>query len=114
MRSGYYKDVPADPIEKYGSVGAEIRWLIRAEEGSGAFSMRVVTIQPGGHIGLHSHAEEHQIFVLSGQGRALSGGRGAEMARGAFLHLLGGEEHIFENAGSDSLEFICCISNPDK
>jgi quercetin dioxygenase-like cupin family protein len=114
MLVGHYTDKPDEPQEKPGNRGATMRRLITGDENAENFFMRVVVIEPGGCIGLHSHPYEHEIFVLNGVGRAMVEDGGTDVMPGDYVFIPGHEVHGFENTGAEPLEFICCISNPDR
>ena len=44
-------------------------------DGAPSFSMRQFEVAPGGHTPKHSHAHEHEVFVLEGTGVVLEGDR---------------------------------------
>jgi len=114
MLVGHYTDKTNEPQTKAGSQGAKMRTLIALDEGANTFFMRLVTIEPGGFIGLHSHPYEHEIYVLSGRGRATTEDSGADVESGNHVFIPGDEMHGFENTGDETLQFICCIPNPDR
>ena len=76
--------------------------------------MRRIVVEAGGQVPEHTHAEEHEIYVLTGQGEARSEGEKAAMTPGDFLFVPGGEKHSFVNTGPDELTFICCINAVKK
>ncbi|MFH1675921.1 MAG: cupin domain-containing protein, partial [bacterium] len=63
MNSGFYRDIEPVPQTKAGTQKTDLRTLIGKGDGVNVFSMRVITIAPGGFIGMHSHPYEHEIFV---------------------------------------------------
>ena len=112
MLSGYYKDVEAIEQTKYGTQKTVMRWLMSPDNGAPVFSMRVVTIQPGGFVGMHEHPYEHEVFVLSGTGTAKTQTESVDLKPGDFLFVPpDAGEHTFINTGDDVFEFICCIPN---
>ena len=93
-----------------GSTGVHVRWLIREEDGALRYAMRRFEIKPGGHIGLHSHPEEHEIYVLSGRGEiSESTGLKIVVAQGDVLYVPPQEEHGYRNLSNDSFVFLCII-----
>ena len=113
MLHGHYSDVEAEQIDKYDSRSASMRWLISKDNGAPNFAMRVVTIEPGGIVGMHEHPNEHEIFVIRGRVRAVAVGESVDLTEGDFLLIPENAGlHSFENTGDDTLEFICCIPNP--
>ncbi len=113
MITGHYTDVEAVPQTKYGTQKTVMRWLIGENNSAPNFAMRLVTIEPGGFVGMHDHPYEHEVFVLKGTARVTEGDEVAEVREGGFVFVTPGITHGFENIGDDILEFICCIPNTD-
>jgi quercetin dioxygenase-like cupin family protein len=85
------------------------RWVIGRKEGAPNFAMRVAELDPGSASPLHTHQEEHEVFVLSGSGKVRAGGKQAELAEGDVVFIQPLEEHTFINDGEELLRFICVI-----
>jgi quercetin dioxygenase-like cupin family protein len=109
MKIGHYTDIPGEPQSNYGTTGTVLRTLIARDAGARIFSLRVITIEPRGQIGLHSHNWEHEIFVIRGKGRAFTKTESVDMNPDDFIWIPPDEEHGFENTGDVALEFVCCI-----
>lgn len=104
----HYTDVPADDVEGE-AVGVKIRWLIDEKSGAPNFAMRHFEVAPGGHTPLHSHAWEHEVFGLSGEGVVVGADGEKPFRAGDFVFMPPGEKHQFRNTGSDSLTMICIV-----
>jgi quercetin dioxygenase-like cupin family protein len=103
-----YSDVPAAPVEG-GATKTTIRELITVREGAPNFAMRLFELQPGGHTPLHSHAWEHEVFIVEGAG-AVNGDQAPRPFRaGDSVFIPGDEKHQFANGGPGLLRFICVI-----
>ena len=90
------------------SQGVEMRPLITQRDGAPRFSMRVFTLQPGGHTPYHAHEWEHEVYILEGAG-VVCGTDGERPLRcGDSVFLAPFEEHQFR-AGVEGLQFICCV-----
>jgi quercetin dioxygenase-like cupin family protein len=89
--------------------GAGLRWIIGPKEGASTFAMRVAELEPGASTPLHSHDGEHEIFVLSGSGRVVSGGQELALHEGDAVFIPPMEEHCFSNDGKITFQFICAI-----
>jgi len=109
MQVGYFIDKAAEPQTKGDNVGTVLRRLIAEEEGAKVFSMRLITIDPDGKIGLHEHPWEHEIFVVRGKGRVFTEGKTEDLSPGNYVWIPPSEKHGFENVDSEPLEFVCCI-----
>lgn len=84
---------------------------ISAADGTPQFSVRVFTIEPGGHTPYHTHAFEHLNYVIQGRG-ALVAEDGTEhpVKQGDFALVLPNEKHQYRNAADDQpLIMICAV-----
>ena len=84
---------------------------ISAADGTPQFSVRVFTIEPGGHTPYHTHAFEHLNYVIQGHG-ALVAEDGTEhpVKQGDFALVLPNEKHQYRNAADDQpLIMICAV-----
>lgn len=107
-------EVTAEKAPMPGAKEAYIQWLIAKPQGADNFFMRRIILKEGGHIPDHSHPEEHEIYILTGQGKVTSNGESVGVKPGDFIFVPGGEVHSFTNTGSEELTFICCINNTAK
>ena len=110
MFIGSVHDVEAEDLRIAGVQGAKIRWLIGEREGAEEFATRVVTLEKGGEIPLHSHPVVHQQFVLKGNGVVLSEEGERELHPGDFVFVPSNENHGLRNTGDEDFELICCIN----
>lgn len=84
---------------------------ISAVDGTPQFSVRVFTIEPGGHTPYHAHAFEHLNYIIQGRG-ALVAADGTEhpVKQGDFALVLPNEKHQYRNAADDQpLVMICAV-----
>ena len=110
---GYYKDVVAEEFSSDMAQKTSIRWLIKKEDGANTFAMRVITVGEDGHINLHYHPWEHEIFILEGEADIQIGSNKYHVSEGHFLYIPPNVEHEYWNSGKSILKFICLIpSNP--
>lgn len=93
--------------------GVTIRWLWAGPDGAPNFALRLITVQPGAATPYHTHPFEHEVFIL--QGKALLKGveREYELEPGDTALVLPDEEHNFQNAGPEPLQFLCAIPLPE-
>lgn len=110
-----FRDVVEENVTVAGSTGATIRWLITEKDGALRYAMRRFEIKPGGHIGLHNHPEEHEIYVLSGKARIFND-KGEEFVAspGDVLFVPPYEKHGYENLGGEVFAFLCVIPILEK
>ena len=74
----------------------------------------VMTIPPGGDIGLETHEDNDQILnFLSGSGEALVGGETRPVTPGDLVVVPAGTEHNFTNTGPNPLVLSTVYGPPD-
>jgi quercetin dioxygenase-like cupin family protein len=74
--------------------------------------MRFFEIAPGGHTPKHSHAHEHEVFILEGSGVVVEGSREHPLQAGTAVFVAPDELHQFRNTGAGTLKFLCLIPHP--
>ncbi len=101
--------VPTENVTSYNSTGTTIQWFVKAGDVP-HFMMRRFTIKPGGQIGVHTHPEEHEIYILAGE-VVLIGASGAETVgkAGDFVYVPPQEPHGYANKGKKDVQFLCVI-----
>ena len=105
----HYTEVPAQVFGDEAP-GTSIRWLIDDDhDGAPVYALRMIEVEPGGHTPRHSHAFEHENFVVEGQGRVLLNGEWHPLQPGDVVFVPGGAEHTYENTGSAPFKFLCGI-----
>lgn len=74
----------------------------------------VMTIPPGGEIGLETHGDNDQILhFLSGTGEAFVGGETRPVVHGDLVIVPAGIEHNFTNTGPNPLVLTTVYGPPD-
>ena len=109
MWTDHYSKTAAAPMDNPLAKGVTMRILIGDNRGAPNFIMRLFEVQPGGHSPRHSHAFEHEIFVLDGKASIFGGGAEKEAGPGFAVFIPGNEEHQIRNAGDSVLRFLCLI-----
>ncbi|MFO8059451.1 MAG: cupin domain-containing protein [Bacillota bacterium] len=89
--------------------GVTMRVAIGPDEGAPFFNMRVFEVEPGHATPYHSHWWEHEVFVLSGEGVAVSEQGEREIGPGDTILVPGDAMHRFRNTGDQVLRFICLV-----
>ena len=105
----HYDSVKAKNVEMEGASKIKVRWLITKEMGAKNFAMRIFEIEPDGHIPLHKHPWEHEVFVLEGEGEFFDGEKATPFKFGDVVFVLPNELHQFRNSGRVLLRIICLI-----
>ena len=109
MKIAKSSDVLKSPVETEGAKDVAIRWLISKEDGAENFAMRMFEVQPGGHTPLHTHPQEHEVFVLEGQGTFVYEGKENPFESQFVIFVPPNKEHQFKNTGSSVLRMLCII-----
>ncbi|MEZ5069870.1 MAG: cupin domain-containing protein [Bacteroidales bacterium] len=109
------KVIPLTSVEKKevkmdGAQGATRQLPIGREDGTPNFSLRVFTVEPGGHTPYHHHPYEHVNYVIEGQG-ALVNEAGVEtpLKAGDFALVMPDEKHQYRNKGDKPFKMICGV-----
>jgi len=83
--------------------------LLGREDGMPTMSVRVFTLEPGGHTPQHAHPYEHVNYVIEGKGQLWSEERVRDIKRGDFMLVEPDERHQFRNPSDKPLVFICLV-----
>ena len=106
------QEIEAAPVEMDGAAGCKIRCLIGEPDGAPSFSMRQFEIAPGGYTPKHSHAHEHEVYILAGTGVVWEGDVEHPLGPGTTVYVDPNTVHQFQNTGSGPLRFLCLIPHP--
>jgi quercetin dioxygenase-like cupin family protein len=112
MKIVHYEQLEAAPVTSDGAANCRMRCLIGPNDAAPSFSMRHFEIGPGGHTPKHSHAHEHEVFVLEGSGVAVEGDREHPLRPGVAVYVPPNQSHQFRNTGAGALKFLCLIPHP--
>lgn len=78
-------------------------------EGAPNFVMRVFEIESGCSTPYHTHAWEHEMFVVRGEGTLKSGDREITLNEGDAVMVLPDEKHGVFNTGLGLMTVICVV-----
>ncbi len=110
-----YEEREETEVDKPGVEKTTVRWLIGRRSGAKTYAMRVFTMAPGGIIPLHTHTEEHEIFILQGQAKLLSEEEGKIARKNDVVFIPQDMPHGFDNRDSnEEFKFICVIPLLEK
>ncbi len=112
MRVTASREVPAAPVTEDGAKDTTVRWLIAKPEGAPNFAMRLFEIEPGGFTPKHTHAWEHEVFVLAGEGELTTSEGPKPFAAGDAVFVAPEELHQFRNTGKGTMQMLCLIPLP--
>ncbi len=97
------------PITMEGVMGATKQVPIGKADGAPNFSIRVFTLEPGGHTPHHQHETEHLNYILEGSGEVLEGDQPRAIDKGDFVLVRPNERHQYRNTGATPLVFMCMV-----
>ena len=100
------------PAQKFGAEapGTSIRWLIDDDhDGAPYYALRMIEIEPGGTSPHHTHAFEHENFVVEGNGRVNIEGEWHDLKPGDVVFVPPDVKHQYINAGEVTFRFLCGI-----
>ena len=109
MKITRLQNCEATPVNMEGAKGATRQLPIGKADGAPNFSIRVFTLEPGGHTPLHVHESEHLNYVLEGKGVAMEGETPREISQGDFILVTPHEKHQYRNTGNTPLVFMCMV-----
>lgn len=107
MEYGHIRDVLLEKVEN--AKGASIQWLIKKEDGAPNFALRRIVLKKGGCSPHHSHNYEHEIYVLSGEGKAFIEEKEYPLEKGSFILIKPNLKHQIKNTGKEDFVFLCII-----
>jgi len=102
-------NISINPVEMEGAKDVGIRWLISKEDGAQNFAMRMFELEPGGHTPLHTHSQEHEVFILEGEGTFVFEGQQHLFVAEYVIFVPPNKEHRFMNTGDSVLRMLCII-----
>lgn len=109
MKITRLQNCEATPVNLDGAKGASRQVPIGKADGAPNFSIRVFTLEPGGHTPHHVHESEHLNYVLEGNGVAMEGDTPREIQQGDFILVTPHEKHQYRNTGDTPLVFMCMV-----
>ena len=109
MKITRLENVETSAVDIEGAAGAFRQVPIGRADGAPNFSIRVFTLEPGGHTPHHIHESEHLNYVLSGEGVAMGGETPREVHQGDFILVSPNELHQYRNTGDEPFVFMCMV-----
>lgn len=92
-----------------GAAGVEKQIPISQADGTPNFSLRVFTIEPGGHTPHHTHPFEHLNYVIEGNGAVVGADGERPVKKGDFVLVKPGEVHQYRNTSTQPFVIICGV-----
>ena len=109
MKITRLEDCEKTDVVMDGAAGACRQVPIGRTDGAPNFSIRVFTVNPGGHTPHHAHESEHLNYVLSGRGVVLERETPRPVREGDFILVMPNELHQYRNDGDEPLVFMCMV-----
>ena len=109
MKIAKSNNIQKSPVETEGAKDVDIRWLIAKEDGAENFAMRMFEVQPGGHTPLHTHPQEHEVFIVEGRGTLVCEDQEHEFEAEYVIFVPPNQKHRFKNTGDSLLKMLCII-----
>ncbi len=111
MKITNLESVPRTEMTTDGVFATFKQLPIGTADGAPNFSLRVFTIEPGGHTPYHAHPWEHENYVIAGEGAIRTeSGEECPIRAGDFALILPNEKHQFRNTSEhENLQFICLV-----
>ncbi len=94
--------------------GVQMREMITDRDGAPNFSLRVFDVQPGASTPFHTHAWEHEVFILEGTGNVVTEGNETPFQRGDSVFIAPNEKHCFVANAETAVRFICVIPSRNQ
>ena len=105
-------DVPSVRVER--SRGASIQVLIGPDDPAPNFFTRCFTLEPGGRIPCHRHADiEHEQVVLEGEMLLGLDDEQQTVRAGDCVLIPSGVAHWYETRGARTVRFLCMVPRTD-
>ena len=109
------KIVSLEKVEKKkvnleGASGAWKQLPLGSKDGAPVYSLRVFTVEPGGHTPFHSHPYEHMNYIIEGEGALVNeNGDKTPVKAGDFALVDPDEKHQYQNKGDKPFILICGV-----
>ena len=100
---------PSNAVTMEGAHGASRQVPIGKADGAPNFSIRVFTLEPGGHTPHHQHDSEHLNYILKGRGEVMEGDTPRQVQAGDFVLVKPQEKHQYRNTGDGPMVFMCMV-----
>jgi quercetin dioxygenase-like cupin family protein len=89
--------------------GVQKRVVLGPQQGAPTFVLRTIDVPPGEASPWHKHDWEHEMFVLAGEGMAITEDGERPTKCGDAVLVPPNEMHSFKNTGTDTFRFICLV-----
>ena len=109
MKINNLQQCEATAVDMAGACGASRQVPIGKADGAPNFSIRVFTLEPGGHTPHHQHESERLNYIIGGSGVVMEGDTPRAVRAGDFVLVKPHEKHQYRNTGAEPLVFMCMV-----
>ena len=109
MKITNLKECESSVVNMEGAEGATRQVPVGKADGAPNFSIRVFTLEPGGHTPHHIHESEHLNYILEGKGVVMEGDAPRTIGKGDFVLVIPGEKHQERNPSAMARPFMCMV-----
>ena len=109
MKFANYKEIDLEDIKVEGAKNTKIRWLISKKDNAPNYAMRMFEVEPDGNTPFHTHAWEHEVFALEGNGLLVTEWGERPFKAWDVIFIDPNVKHQFKNVGDSILRFLCII-----
>ena len=113
MKIFHYQNIKPKDAEE-GASRLTVRWLNTKEIGAENFAMRIFEMEAGGFSPFHVHPWEHEVFILEGEGLAISEKDQRKFRAGDVIFIPPNEKHQLKNNGKKLAKILCLIPYKQK
>jgi len=111
MKIIHYNQIQETSVHDPNVSGVSRRVLISAADNAPNFTMRLFHVEPGGYTYHHSHDFEHEIYIIEGEGEAITEQGASPFQSGYAILVHPNEVHQLKNTGATRLSFLCLVPN---
>lgn len=109
MKFANYKEIDLEDVKVEGAKNTKIRWLISKRDNAPNYAMRMFEVEADGNTPFHTHAWEHEVFVLEGNGLLVTEWGERPFKAWDVMFIDPYVKHQFKNVGDSILRFLCII-----
>ena len=109
MKVVHYSEIPPIAMNNEMVKNVAGRVLLGSQDGAPNFCMRRFEMGPQGYTPKHSHAWEHEVYVVQGKGQVFIDGQWQAVREGTAVLVPPNAEHQFKNDSDGTFAFICLV-----
>lgn len=103
------RDVPGVAMTKPGFSGMTAHFALTKDDAMPHYALRVMDFAPGGYTSFHEHREEHEFFLVEGEGELVCAEQSVPLTAGDVFYTAPYEGHQIRNTGRSRLRVVCTI-----